>query len=65
VFPGVSATYASFLHDGAEVQWSTVDEEGNLPHLQHAGPPGALVLHLPTQRPDVLVPVIELVDAVS
>ncbi|WP_158839593.1 alpha-L-fucosidase [Saccharothrix deserti] len=53
--------YASFLHDGAEVECSVVDEEGNLPHLQNAGPPGSLVVHLPTRRPDVLLPVIELI----
>jgi alpha-L-fucosidase len=61
VCQGLSVRYASFLHDGAEVQFSLVDEEGNLPHLSNAGPPGSLVLHLPARRPDVLVPVIELV----
>jgi alpha-L-fucosidase len=55
------ARYASFLHDGAEVRLEEVDTDGNLPHLQGAGPPGSVVIHLPTQRPDVLVPVIELV----
>jgi alpha-L-fucosidase len=61
--PGRTVTYASFLHDGAEVEFSVVDDEGNLPHLREAGPPGAVVLHLPTRRPDVLVPVIELTIA--
>jgi alpha-L-fucosidase len=62
VFPGLGGqvSYASFLHDGAEVAVAETDEDGNLPHLQAAGPPGALVLDLPTRRPDVLVPVVEL-----
>jgi alpha-L-fucosidase len=58
--PGFRVTYASFLHDGAEVAYSIVDDAGDLPHLREAGPPGSVVLHLPTRRPDVLVPVIEL-----
>ena len=63
VLPGLGgrARYASFLHDGAEVGLAEVDADGNLPHLQAAGPPGALVLDLPARRPDVLVPVVELV----
>lgn len=62
VCPGLAGRvrYASFLHDGAEIQFTEVDADGNLPHLQAAGPPGSIVLHLPTRRPDVLVPVIEL-----
>ena len=62
VLPGLGGRvrFASFLHDGAEVASSVVDDEGHLPHLRDAGPPGSLVLHLPTGRPDVLVPVIEL-----
>jgi alpha-L-fucosidase len=59
--PADRVRYASFLHDGAEVQFEAVDADGNLPHLQGAGPPGSVVLHPPTRRPDVLVPVIELV----
>ncbi|WP_312877976.1 alpha-L-fucosidase [Lentzea indica] len=58
---GGRVRFASFLHDGAEVASSVVDDEGHLPHLRDAGPPGSLVLHLPTQRPNVLVPVIELI----
>lgn len=63
VFPGLAGRvgYASFLHDGAEVGFSSVDEDGNLPHLQGAGPPGSVVFDLPARRPEVLVPVIELV----
>jgi len=54
--------YASFMHDGAEVQFSEVsDEEPESPHIVPAAPPGAVILDLPTQHPDVLVPVIELV----
>lgn len=57
---GSRTRYASMLHDGSEVRFSVVDEDGDLPHLRDAGPPGALVLHLPARRPDVPVPVIEL-----
>ena len=53
--------YAAFLHDGAEVRFEAVDAEGNLPHLRNAGPPGAVMLRLPTRAPDVIVPVVELV----
>ncbi len=54
-------TYASFLHDGAEVRFDEVTEEPpNVPHIRPHGPVGSLTLHLPTRRPDVLLPVIEL-----
>ena len=40
--------YAQMLHDASEVPWSERAEEGSL------------TLHLPVQRPDVLIPVVEL-----
>jgi alpha-L-fucosidase len=63
VLPGlpVALRYASFLHDGAEVQHSVIGEKPPpAPHVMPEGPDGATLLTLPLTRPDVAVPVIEL-----
>src|SRR5438034_4882021 len=48
--PGLAGRveYAQLLHDGSEI------------HLQSSGHDDSLTLTLPVQRPDVLVPVLEL-----
>jgi Alpha-L-fucosidase len=63
VLPGlpIALRYASFLHDGAEVQHSVIGEKPPpAPHVIPAGPDGATLLTLALTRPDVAVPVIEL-----
>ena len=52
--------YAQFLHDGSEVRF--FEKDPNHPSLPITVPvaPGALVLELPIQKPNVSVPVIEL-----
>lgn len=53
--------YARFLHDGSEVQRSQIDPGQQAWNTTPGGqPPGTVTLHLPTRRPDVEVPVIEL-----
>lgn len=53
--------YAQLLHDGSEVRTTRSDPDqkawGTTPGGQ---PSGTLTLHLPTARPDVAVPVVEL-----
>ncbi len=49
-------TYASFLHDGSEVDMHILDWENR--YLQVSA--DTQVLSLPIQKPDVIVPVIEL-----
>jgi alpha-L-fucosidase len=61
--PGLSdrVEYAQLLNDASEIKMSVIDpdEEGWNTHM--AGlPRGTLTLHLPVQRPDVAVPVVEL-----
>lgn len=56
--------YARFLHDGSEVQRSQIDPGQQAWNTTPGGqPPGTVTLHLPTRRPDVEVPVIELLLA--
>lgn len=62
--PGLapSVRYARFLHDGSEVRRSEIDPAQQAWNTVPGGQPaGTLTLHLPTQRPAVEVPVIELV----
>ncbi|WP_328864211.1 alpha-L-fucosidase [Streptomyces sp. NBC_00341] len=62
--PGLAGRvrYAQFLHDGSEIGFHEVDGAGH----EHTNmtppgePAGTLTLTLPTARPDVLLPVIEL-----
>jgi alpha-L-fucosidase len=57
--------YAQFLHDGSEVRFQQLD--GALHEHNNLAPPGrsadTLTLTVPVTRPDVLLPVIELVLA--
>jgi len=53
---GGKVNYARFLHDGSEVGIHMPEWESN-----HLNPqPDSLILSLPIQKPDVVVPVIEL-----
>ncbi|MEU2021362.1 alpha-L-fucosidase [Streptomyces sp. NPDC016469] len=62
--PGLAGRvrYAQLLHDGSEITFHEADgsrhEHNNL--APPSQPPGTLTLTLPTARPDVLLPVIEL-----
>jgi alpha-L-fucosidase len=61
--PGMAdkVRYAQFLHDASEVRRTVSDPEQTAQNTTMGGlPPGTLTLELPIQRPDVLVPVIEL-----
>jgi alpha-L-fucosidase len=52
--------YAQFLHDASEVAMIVNDPTQRAQNTTMAGQAGTLTLQLPVQRPDVLVPVIEL-----
>jgi alpha-L-fucosidase len=53
--------YAQFLHDASEVRRKVTDPDQAAQNTTMGGlAPGTVTLELPTQRPDVLVPVIEL-----
>lgn len=53
--------YAQMLHDGSEVRMRVLDSSQEAQNTTMAGgEPGTLVLDLPTQPPNVLVPVVEL-----
>jgi alpha-L-fucosidase len=61
--PGLAGRvrYAQFLHDASEVKRHTIDPGQAAQNVRPGGmPPGTLTLQLPTQRPDVAVPVVEL-----
>jgi alpha-L-fucosidase len=61
--PGMAGKirYAQLLHDASEVKTSVVDPEQAAQNTTMGGlPAGTLTLHLPIQRPDVLVPVVEI-----
>ena len=53
--------YAQLLHDASEIRTRVVGPEQTADTTTMAGlPAGTLTLELPTQRPDVAVPVVEL-----
>lgn len=53
--------FARFLHDGSEVRTSRIDPDQQAWNTEPGGQPaGTLTVHLPTLRPDVAIPVIEL-----
>ncbi|CAA9540578.1 MAG: GH29 [uncultured Thermomicrobiales bacterium] len=52
--------YAQLLHDASEVRMREGDPHSVAQNTSMAGTEGTLTLELPIQRPDVLVPVIEL-----
>ncbi|WP_159621264.1 alpha-L-fucosidase [Ruania rhizosphaerae] len=54
-------SFARFLHDGSQVRASQIDPDQQAWNTEPGGQaPGTLTLHLPTTRPDVAIPVIEL-----
>jgi alpha-L-fucosidase len=54
-------SYAQLLNDGSEVTMQVIDPKRRAQNVQMGGlPEGTLTLDLPTVRPPVLVPVIEL-----
>ena len=61
--PGLAgrAGFARFLHDGSEVKREEIGPEQQAFNTRLGGlPAGTLTLEVPVQKPDVLVPVIEL-----
>jgi alpha-L-fucosidase len=52
--------YAQFLHDASEVRCSESDPHVQPQNTTLPGAEGTVLLQLPIQKPDVLVPVIEL-----
>ena len=61
--PGLAGRvgYARLLNDGSWLRTSVSSPDQQASHLTPAGErEGTLTVHLPVQRPDVLVPVIEL-----
>ncbi len=52
--------YAQLLNDGSEIRMIESDPDQAASTITMAGTAGTLVLELPVQRPNVLVPVIEL-----
>lgn len=53
--------YAQLLNDASEIKFSEIDPDQSAQNTTPGGQPaGTLTLHLPIQRPDVAVPVIEL-----
>ncbi|BDZ38519.1 alpha-L-fucosidase [Microbacterium suwonense] len=58
---GGKVSFARLLNDGSWLKTSVTDPEQQASHMTPAGEAeGTLTVHLPVQRPDVLVPVIEL-----
>ena len=58
---GPRVEYAQLLNDGSEIKMSTIDPDQPAQNTTMGGlQPGTLSLELPVQKPDVLVPVIEL-----
>lgn len=54
--------FARFLHDGSEVRTREIPPAQQAFNMVPAGPaPGTLTLELPVQRPDVALPVVELI----
>lgn len=53
--------YAQFLHDGSEIQMSVIDPHQIAQNITPAGVAAdTLTLELPVQKPDIVVPVVEL-----
>jgi len=53
--------YAQLLNDGSEIKMHVIDPDQQAQNTAMSGTPGALTLELPVQKPDVAVPVVELV----
>jgi alpha-L-fucosidase len=60
--PGLAdrVAYAQFLHDASEIRWEAPAAGPGYATSPGGQPPGTLTLLLPTQPPDVEIPVIEL-----
>ncbi len=52
--------FAQLLHDGSEVKLQEIDPHAQAQNTTMGGTAGTLTLELPVQRPDVVVPVVEL-----
>jgi len=52
--------YAQFLHDASEVRFTEADPHQQAQNTTMAGEAGTVVLEIPIQRPNVVVPVIEI-----
>ncbi len=52
--------YAQFLHDASEIKMIEIDPDAKAWNTHMPGTPGELILEVPIQQPDVVVPVIEL-----
>jgi alpha-L-fucosidase len=52
--------YAQFLHDGSEIFFKDADPTAVAQNTEMAQEAGTAILELPFQRPDVMVPVVEL-----
>jgi len=52
--------YAQLLHDGSEVNVTDSDPDAQAQNTSLPGAEGVAMLELPIQRPDVLVPVVEI-----
>jgi alpha-L-fucosidase len=57
---GRKIKYAQFLHDASEIQWLDPDAEVDS-NIGVAVGDGMLTLELPVIKPDVVVPVVELI----
>lgn len=57
---GGKIKYAQFLHDASEVHWLNPDDDVD-PNVGVAVGQGILTLELPVLKPDVVLPVIELI----
>ena len=53
--------YAQFLHDGSEVLIRESDPNAPHTHMSVSTPVGGITLTLPVVKPDLAVPVIELI----
>ena len=52
--------YAQLLNDGSEIRKRVIDPDQQAQNTTLSGTPDTLTLDLPVQKPDVVVPVIEL-----
>lgn len=57
---GGRVAYAQFLHDASEVPIVAIDPEEPFHHYLRGLPDDTLTLQLPTTRPEVTIPVVEL-----
>lgn len=60
--PGLAGQvkYAQFLHDGSELFFKEHNPNIHVTHMTAEIEPGSITIELPVQKPDVIVPVVEL-----